>query len=100
MKADRLNTDLLSKLRGSEKIESLLVERETMQKYFQTCLKLLKECEEFTDTETDLDILSRQDLSPKMRSLLNYRLERKRIVQSNLHLAQLLVALIDAAPSF
>jgi hypothetical protein len=60
LKAERLNLEILTKLRaeGHEVVQSLEDELATVQKYFEVCLMLLKNLEQFTNTEEDMQLLN------------------------------------------
>ena len=55
----------------------------------------MKELEDSTSAAEDTKLLEEKDLDPRLRFCIIYRLERKKILQSQLHLCNLLIRFLD-----
>lgn len=91
LKSERLNVDLLSCFRtGQLAIQGEIV---ALQHYLSLCEMLLAGLEIQTSTEDDMKALeSESDF--RVKFVIIYRLERKKIVQTHLHIAQMLLHIL------
>lgn len=85
------------------KVTDLEEERTVLRLYHKTLVHILKHFEAKTTLQQDLELLCSEELSDwKMRFVLIYRSERKKIIHSQLHLISWLehvLAVCDQSPS-